>query len=64
MFAVRELINDLSHSDENNENLPEKFLWTTTVLQSTQRYAYLKKIQTLKIFFTILNRLTIIRREN
>ena len=59
MFAVRELINDLSHSDENNENLPEKFLWTTTVLQSTQRYAYLKKIQTLKIFFTILNRLTI-----
>jgi hypothetical protein len=63
MFSTRELINDLSYSDPNIQpidSLPEKFSFTnlTTPLQSSHRYFYLKEHQTLKLFLTILRRLT------
>ncbi|UJR08441.1 hypothetical protein I4U23_012711 [Adineta vaga] len=60
MFSTREIISDLSYADGNNslpDSLPEKFTLTTS-LQSSQRYLYLKEHQTLKLFLTILRRLS------
>jgi hypothetical protein len=59
MFSTRELINDLSYSDFN-VSTTEKFTFTnlTNSLQSTHRYFYLQQYQTLKLFLTILQRLT------
>jgi len=59
MFSTRELINDLSYSDFN-VSITEKFTFTnlTNSLQSTHRYFYLQQYQTLKLFLTILQRLT------
>ncbi|CAF4756677.1 unnamed protein product, partial [Rotaria sp. Silwood2] len=62
MFSTRELINDISYSDSNIEiidSFNEKFSFTniTDLLQSSQRYFYLKEYQTLKLFLTILYRL-------
>ncbi|CAF3538830.1 unnamed protein product [Rotaria sp. Silwood1] len=62
MFSTRELINDISYTDSNIEiidSLNEKFSFKniTDLLQSSQRYIYLKEYQTLKLFLTILHRL-------
>ena len=59
MFSTRELINDISYSDSNieliNDNFAETFSLTTITnrLQSSHRYFYLQKNQTLKLFLTI-----------
>ncbi|CAF3628387.1 unnamed protein product [Adineta steineri] len=61
MFSTREIINDLSYSDSNIQTIDihsEKFT-LTSLLQSSQRYYYLEKNQTLKLFLIILRRLTL-----
>ena len=55
MLSTHELITDLSYSDSPLEK--STFTHLTTSLQSSQRYAYLKHYQTLKLFLTILHRL-------
>ena len=62
IFSTREIIADLSltHADAESIDLLEaksSFANLTSSLDSSERYSYLKKHQTLKLFLTVLHRL-------
>lgn len=61
MFSTRELINDMPYSDISLDlNTPKEkptFTSITNLLQSSDRYIYLKENETLKLFLMILYRL-------